>query len=294
MFHSLLVPLDGTRFSEHALPLAGGIARATGAALHLARVHVPHPPDGLLSNTQFQYEGVDMEEYEGHVRDAERAYLRDMVGRLAESAPVAVDAALLEGDVADRLEDHARVTEADAVILTTHARAGMSRVWLGSVAEALIRATTIPVLALRCRDDRTEPHCPPIRNLLVPLDGSALAEAILTPAADLAYALGAHVTLLHVVHSGAMGRARTAEAETYLHRIRQRLLDRDLHVHVCVTSYGAPAEAICRSAQELGADLVALATHGRTGLGRALLGSVTLDVLHGSELPLLVRRPALA
>lgn len=294
MFQSLLVPLDGTRFSEHALPVAETIARATSGAVHLARVHVANPPDGLLANTQFLYEGVTMEEYDGHARDEERHYLHRMVERVAQEAPVAVDGALLEGDIARRLEDHARAVGADAVVLTTHAREGLARAWAGSVTEALMHATTLPILALRWDLEQPEPPPPQIRTVLVPLDGSPLAEAILAPTMALASALGARVVLMHAVHSGAMGRSRSADALTYLRRVAQPMEDRGLEVRTVVTSHGATAEAICATAREVDADLIALATHGRTGLRKAMLGSVTLDVLHHSERPLLMRRPALA
>ena len=75
MFQSLLVPLDGSKFSERTLPLAHGLAKATGACLHLAHVHVTHAPDHFLSNTQFQYEGLDLEEYESQYREQEKNYL---------------------------------------------------------------------------------------------------------------------------------------------------------------------------------------------------------------------------
>lgn len=294
MFHSLLVPVDGTRFSEHSLPVAVDLAEATGAALHLARVHRPHPPDGLISNTQFHYEGVDLDEYEDKAHDEERAYLDGLVRRVSVRLETKVDGALLEGDIAPRLEEYARVTSADAVILTTHAREGFTRAWAGSVAESLIRRTTVPVLALRWRDDESEPPMPSIGTILVPLDGSALAEAILAPALDLAEALGARVFLMHAVHSGAMGRSRAGHAQDYLAKMAQRALDRGLAADTIVVSHGTVAEAICRASREVEADLIALATHGRTGLGKAMLGSVTLDVLHRSDCPLLVRRPALA
>lgn len=294
MFHSLLVPLDGTRFSESALPLAESIARATGASVHLAHVHVPHPPDGLLSNTPFQYEGVTMDEYEEREKRRERRYIDTVVDRVKRDAGVTVDGALLEGEVPVCLEAHARATGADAVVLASHARTGVPRAWLGSVAETLVRSTTIPVLALHAQPDGSPP--PPldaVEHILVPLDGSALAEAILAPAADLAEAVDARVTLVHVTHSGLMGQSRTADAEAYLRRIVQRMEDRGLEAAAEVV-VGVPAEAICATAERVGADLIALATHGRAGIRRALLGSVAMQVMHHTTLPLLVRRPALA
>ena len=82
MLQSLLVPLDGSEFSERTLPLAHGLAKATGASLHLAHVHVSHTPDHFLSNTQFHFEGLDLAEYETRHREEEKAYLGAMEDRL--------------------------------------------------------------------------------------------------------------------------------------------------------------------------------------------------------------------
>ena len=103
MLRSLLVPLDGTRFSELALPIAEGIAQVTGASLHLAHVHVPHPPEALLANTQFQYEGVDLDEYDEHERSWEQTYLEALAQRVSRESSAMVDTALLEGDVPNTL-----------------------------------------------------------------------------------------------------------------------------------------------------------------------------------------------
>jgi len=303
MLQSLLVPLDGSEFSERTLPLARGLADATGAALHLAHVHRPHVPDHLLSNTQFHFEGLDMEEYDRHHRDQEENYLTDVVAR-SEGGGAAVDAVLLEGDVADELAHYAEDTAVDLILITTHGHTGVSRMWLGSVADALIRHTHLPLVVVHPAPGRHVPdEASAFSHILVALDGSPLSERILEPAAELARASGARMTLLHVVSSSAVvgarvlpllpGDLRTAAetARSYLRGVAERLGTDGLDVSTSVVEHEAPAPAIAQTAESLGADVVAVATHGYGGIKRALLGSVADKVLRSSALPLLVQRP---
>ena len=303
MLRSLLVPLDGTRFSELALPIAEGIAQVTGASLHLAHVHVPHPPEALLANTQFQYEGVDLDEYDENERSWERTYLEGLAQRVSRESSAVVDTALLEGDVPNTLQAYAQKVKADAVVISTHSRTGVRRVWMGSVAEALIRAGDLPILAVHAEEG--EPVGPPqvIHNILIPLDGSELAEAILPSAADLALAFGARVTLLQIVSSRfptsdglvpALPQHWTdalQSGEDYLERIARRLRARGLRVEPMVMAHPKPSQAIRDVGDETDADLIAMATHGYSGMKRALFGSVAEDVLRHTEIPILIRRP---
>lgn len=302
MFQSLLVPLDGSTFSERSLQLARRLAEPNGAALHLAHVHVTHPPDGLLSNTQFHYEGLDLAEYDRRDRAHEQAYLDRVTADVGDG--IAVDAVLLDGPVAEGVATYATRVGADLVLITTHGRSGVKRMWLGSVADALLHLTHLPLLVLHPPPGGQVPLDPAdFRHLFVPLDGSELSASILDAACDLAEAAGARVTLGHVVvgSSGLTGRlfpvrphelaAALEKAEAYLEAEAEALRSRGFAVDIAVETYDDAAVGIARMAESLDADVIALATHGHGGLRRALAGSVADAVLHTSPLPLLVQRP---
>lgn len=305
MLQSLLVPLDGSNFSERSLPLAGQIARATGATLHLAHVHVPYEPDQLLSNTQFHFEGVDMTDYDSGHREQERAYLTGLAAKVGEDG-TPVDAKLLEGrGVADELVTYANEVETDMILMTSHGYSGFSRLWLGSVAGEMIRRSTLPLLVIHPGEREGELEgVVAVRHILIPLDGSKLAESVLGPAGELARATGARLTLAHVltVPNGLGPRILSPapekverdleDAREYLGATAEVLRQNGLEVATHAAAGRVPALAIARLAEQLNANVIALATHGYGGLKRTLLGSVADKLLRVSEIPLLVMRPA--
>jgi nucleotide-binding universal stress UspA family protein len=310
MYRSLLVPLDGSDFGEHALPLALGLARRLWTALQVVRVHVP------VWGVYGEFGGLYDETVDRALRERDREYLDAVVKRLATVADIPLSSALLDGPVADMIDRHAAATGADLLVMTTHGRGPLARFWLGSVADALVRQGSIPVLVVRPQEAAPDlAQEPVLRRVLIPLDGSALAEQVLEPALALGAAMQAEYTLLRVVQpmipgghipasakvSGlrepllkqlqALHRQELTEAQEYLERIAERLRARALTVQTRVVSQERPATAILEDASAHGADLIALATHGRGGLKRLLLGSVADKVLRGGSTPVLVYRP---
>jgi nucleotide-binding universal stress UspA family protein len=200
--------------------------------------------------------------------------------------------------------------------MTTQGRGPVARFWLGSVADALVRQSTIPILFVRPAESEADlAQEPAFRRVLIPLDGSQLAEQILEPATALAAATKAEVTLLRVVQqlspasydpessriSGIrpallkqlqdVDRQERTRAEEYLDQLAERLRSRSLIVHTRVVSHLRPATAILDDASTNGVDLIALATHGRGGLKRLLVGSVADKVLRGATTAVLMYRP---
>jgi nucleotide-binding universal stress UspA family protein len=302
MFRSILVPLDGSPFGEWGLPLALDIARRAGAAVELVHVHVM--PSPLFTEPRPNMESP----IDAQARARARTYL-DQTAQRAGAAGVPVTATLLEGAVPDALLAHAAAREVDLVVMTTHGRGPLSRLWLGSVADQMLRRLATPLLLLRPGD--AEPDLalsPALQHVLVPLDGSPLAEQVLGPALELGNLVGADYTLLTVVEplvfagdpvagmqaatgdADLFGRAQE-EARAYLEGTARRLRARGLQVRTRVGVHPQAAGAILDEAREVPADLIALATHGRRGLARLLLGSTADKVVRGAAVPVLVYRP---
>jgi nucleotide-binding universal stress UspA family protein len=301
MLKSLLIPLDGSKFGESSLPLATAVARAAGAKLHLAHVHIPYEPEHLLASTAFQFEGVSIDEYDANHLHQEEDYLAEIARPLSADGGCA-DAKVLTGSrVAASLAAHAAEVDADMVFISSHGRSGFSRAWLGSVADEMIRTTTLPLVVTRSGDGRGTGNAR-IRNILVPLDGSELAESGLASAKDLARATQARITLAHIVsvsplwprmllpteHEVRPGLIGGAE---YLNGVAARLQDDGFDVATRVATGGTPALAIVELAEQLNADVIAMATHGYGGVRRTFLGSVADKVVRTSPIPVLVTRP---
>jgi nucleotide-binding universal stress UspA family protein len=290
MYRSILVPLDGSLFAEHALPLAMGIARRSQATLHLIHVHDPCD-DRLLT-----YYTLDPA-----VERSERAYLAGLARRLAAVSGLSICTAVVGGEVTGSLQEQARRREAELVVMTTHGRGPLSAFWLGSVSEQLIGLLSVPLLLVR--PQAVVPSLenePELKRILIPLDGGELAEQVLEPALDLGALTGAAYTLLRVERSvpeyridvpGAAWQQWEA-ARSYLDAVARRLRARSLTVQTCVVADTRIAAAILVAARAAGADAIALATHGRAGVQRLLLGSVADKVLREAMAPVLVYHPA--
>ncbi len=301
MYRSLLVPLDRSPFAEQALPLALGIARRANARLDLVAVHASY----ALKDPHACWAPFD------HALDArwkqdEQRYLNATADRVTSVAPAAVTTDVLPGSdalpelVAEHLLERVRVRQTDLIVMATHARKPTDRFTLGSVADELIRRADVPVLLVRPGGPTPETIPGPVLdNILIPLDGSPLAEQVLGPALDLARLMQARCHLLRVVppassaHQGAGGQSEKADAQAYLRRVAEGLQGQGLEVRTeVITARHAPAaEVILGAAEGLEINLIALATHGTGGVKRLLVGSVADKLVRLAECPVLVYRP---
>jgi nucleotide-binding universal stress UspA family protein len=297
MYHTVVVALDGSPLAERALPYAQTLARASGARLILVRAAaVPTVADR-----------DDFEEHLGATQAEAAAYLQAAVGRLREQDPElagrteTVAVPVRHGSVAAALRQTARERGADVLVLATHGRSGLGRWLYGSVADAVLRQADVPVLLVpaACEDAWNIARA---GRILVPLDGSAFSEEALPPAADLAAVFGAHLELLQVVELptypyGAPYATTvfdpTAELEAakeHLETLALALREQGRSVTVR-TEVGRVGATIATVARERDADLIAMATRGRGGATRLVMGSVATSVLHHSCSPVLLVRP---
>lgn len=294
-FQTILVPIDGSKLSEQALPLAQRLAKASGARLDLVRVHSPATA-----------RDVYMEAMAGGavpLSDAtadETTYLDERAAE-AQADGLEVSTSLLEGPVAQAIARRARVN-ADLVVMTTHGRGPFSRLWLGSVADELLRILDRAILLIR---PTMEPWAttggPPYRRILLPLDawdGNAVA-------VEAAIALGSPKTeyvLLHVVDVPVpavampipMGAAAMpvdaveSKVAERLEGIADNLRERGLKVRTRVEFAGSAAQGILDVAESEAPDLIAMTTRRPGRIERVLLGSITDKIVRASKEPVLV------
>ncbi len=299
MYRTVVVPLDGSPFSEQALPHALGIVRRACAALDLVHVHVLHVSDEHKV-ARFSYDpGLDKE----HQRK-EQLYLETTAKSLATVSPVPWTAAVVSGLGSDGILQRVQDVKADLIVMTTHGRGPLDRFFLGGVADELIRQGTVPVLLVRPRDPAPGivPE-PLLEHVLLPLDGSPLAERVLEQALNFVRLWEGRCTLLRVIEASPATTAgwpdrprppeqeQAAAAEAYLEKIAERLREKGTAVQTRIVVAPHAAPAILEEAQRLRCDFIALATHGWGGVRRMLLGSVTDKVIRGSSLPVFAYRP---
>lgn len=286
----ILVCLDGSPLAESILPTVRHLGRRSGAEIIL--VHVIELPPAIPTDGQ-----MGLDQIVAHQESEASAYLRRVASDLAVHG-VWVRTTRLIGPTAAEIVGLAERERVDVVALATHGRSGVAH-WLhGSVADAILHATTRPLLLIRpSAEGRPSAE---FRRVVVALDGSAVAEEALAVARDLGGDLGASLALLRVVDPlppafGAGGGAYLAavaalevEADRYLAAVAARERRHGLTVEV-VRATGSPADIIARYGEADHADdLVVLATHGRTGWRAAFLGSVARRVVLLSGGPVLV------
>lgn len=297
MFRSILVPVDGSSFAEQALPFALSIARECGAAVHIALVHVP--------SAYGEYAPEHSDDLELEAKERERRYLDSLERRIAEGFQGEVKLHHLQGIVQETLTEEAARLAADLVVMNAHGWGYVSRALLGSVSDYLVRHLRIPVLLMHSSGTTPElSRQMAFRRILVPLDGSESAEWILKPAQALGGLFKGTFRLLRVVshaahalegpsappsdvHRGILEKTR-GDADSYLAAMAA-ILRKDsasVETHVLVShNVGA---AILQEASITGCDLIALSTHGRGGLSRLILGSVSDKVIRCAHTPVLV------
>lgn len=299
MYKTVILPLDGSPFAELAIGTAVEIARRSGGLLVLTRVHEP-----------YVYENTDHSRAADQSRRDQQEYLAEVAERIDAQFGIQAGRVLLEGPIATAICRFADDMESPLIVISTHGRTGFSRLWLGSTADEIAHHAPTPVLMLRHREgvplDDSSPHL--FKRILVPLDGSDLAESVLEHATALAAAYGARLTLFRVVapivapallyaapyvpaperYEDTEG-FRTEAATNYLAALAGRLRrgDENLLVDTDVHIAESVAPAILEAVGAHGADTVVMATHGR-GASRLVVASVADKVIRGGPEAVLI------
>lgn len=314
-----MVSVDGSDFSERAVHYATALAAKSGAEVHLTLVHEPMPTwaaDPSAGSLDEQ------------ARQGEQAYLDSLIKKTAAETKVTVTGDiigplganafeehavrqgftdhLLNRPVAAALALHAEERRADMVVMSTHGRGAIRRLWLGSVAEQLVWQIHVPVLLVKPEQENGELWSRSFDHILLPLDSSEESEAVIETAMSFGKLFGARFTLLQVqgepfAYGGippqmspeavaALVDQQSSAVKTYLDGVVDRFEAAGLEAEAMTVQGESPTSGILQVAQERGVELIALSTHGG-GVKTMLMGSVTARVVQRSEVPILVVTP---
>jgi len=286
----ILVPLDGSRLAEQALSCAMTLGRGLPAELVLFRaVSIPSDVQAVLAFADMQADAL-LDQFEIEAND----YLRGTAHSL-RGGSLDIQTVVHHGPAAESIVDYAEAMGIDQIVMATHGYTGIKRWRHGSVAERVLQSASVPVLLVRAKEGLSEglPEACPCRRILVPLDGSELAEQVLPTVTAVAQALGCELVLFQVTivyHSLEEAYyAADQDVQAYLARIASRLIEQGIEVSTA-TGIGAVAESIVDHAEVNDVDLIAMCTHGRTGIARWALGSVADRVLRAGDKPILLVR----
>jgi nucleotide-binding universal stress UspA family protein len=292
MSRTILVPLDGSPFAEHALPAAIAIARRTGAALELITVDRA-PVSWVVPEVPIVMDEVLP------VQDGQR-YLEELHERMPADIPVRLTT--LNGRATPFLVRHITTTEPAMVVMSTHGRGGFSRLWLGSVADGVARQSPAPILMVK--PPPTEVDLSAVRRfprVLIPLDGSVAGEEILDQTLvtfgveDVEYTLMRVISPLAVDHQWEADTPPVRRTETHpeslLRAAADRMRARGAKVVERLEVADMPATAIVDVAEEIEARAIAMTTHARRGMSRFLMGSIADKVLRTAPCPVMLYHP---
>lgn len=295
MFKRIMIPLDGSAFAETALPIGCDLSRRKSGTLDLVTVHEPVP-------------AFAQADWEASAREWSEHYLKEVDRRLGEFG-CSAQTTVLSGGVAAQLEKRAEETEADLLVMATHGRGTLSRAWLGSVADHFIRHSPCPVILITPDPDEEVDLSarPEVSTILVPVDGSDFSEAIFDHAVALGEAFGARLHLLQVVaypfeiaspylpHTVQLNQKVVEDAKrsasVHLEGVADGLRERGVEVDTLVLVDTQAGHGILEAADEVEADMIAMATHARAGVSRAFLGSTADKVVRGAHRPIFLYRP---
>jgi nucleotide-binding universal stress UspA family protein len=298
MYTRILLPLDGSKTAEQVIPWARILAERFRMPVELLAVID-------LGRLLTSVEGA--RRFDALVEQSARqgkAYLERISGRFVGNP---VTRSVERGAAAELIIERAAADKSILVAMTTHGRSGLERWLLGSVAEKVLRGSTNPLLLVRAAPGGRTTGEATLKSILLPLDGSQVAEQALPTAAKLAAKLDLEVFLFrayanpftafvggsgpYAVNVDELMKQVREEAGAYLEQARRELSKQGIEKISCVLQEGDAAEQIVAAAKKGPDTLIVIGSHGRSGLKRWALGSVTEAVVRHASNPVLVLRP---
>lgn len=302
MLGTVLVPLDGSKFAEAALPVAARLVRGAQGRLHIFVAHQPVVPVVGMWEMVGPPDQLNEEQ-----RRRESAYLAETAAALGQVGDGPVRTHHADGRAGEAICEEAGRVGADLIVMSTHGRGALGRMWLGSVADYVIRHTSVPVLLVHPPKAGEPGPELAIRGILAPVDLSAESEAVLESVLTFTRLTQAHVTLFHVVQpffgvaeptlpypapvDPAIIERMRDDAGDRLERLAERYRHAGMGISTRVVVGPSAAGGVLDALEEPGFDMVAMTTHGARGVRRFLLGGVTDKVVRAARKPVLVFRP---
>ena len=285
VLRKILIPLDGSKTAETVLPYIKYLASQFDSKIEVL--------------------GVGIGNKNRRVNRLLNEYIDNTVSNL-NAEKIETEAVVIYGSAADKILNYSKQNDIDLIIMATHGRSGVKRWWMGSVAEKIISQSITPILLIPSKKKKVTQtkKITSIDRILIPLDGSNIGQAALDHIELIARETGAAINLIQVIStSGSMEASLLGNAnwDSFFKAMRETASDyleslvEELKGHGISAKYhiliGNPAAEIIEYARKNKADLIAMSTHGRTGLARWVLGSVADKVLHGAGMPMWLVRP---
>lgn len=307
MYTRILTPLDGSNVSGQVLPYARSLA--AGLSLPVTLLYAIEQEIFALPRTLDR--SLNFQEITVHRVGQARAYAEPVAAGL-RNAGLNVHIDVPQGEPAAAIVEDAAKDPGTLIAMSSHGRSGLARWWMGSVTDKVMRLTGNPLLVIRAGSEQQTPPEFRFERITVPVDGSELAEGILPHAVYLSSAMGLAVDLVQVnpsrdeyYRSMSIGPSEVArvspsyeeyietvdaETESYLAELKARLTRQGAASVETQLLHGSPSDTIANFAAATANNLVAMTTHGRSGVSRLLLGSVAERVVRQSGDPVLLVR----
>jgi nucleotide-binding universal stress UspA family protein len=285
MYERILVPLDGSELAEQAIPYVEWLARKFNSEFIVITVCLAGDP----------------------LERALREYIERIVKKI-QSLRMKAQSVFIEGEPAASIIDFAGKNDISLIAISTHGRTGVSQWLLGSIANKVVQRSHIPVFLVRSSQPAKTPADKELRKILLTLDGSQFSEAIIPYIEKLAKVMHSEVVLLSVIEPAKLPQLAAyidrekyekdfmaklkRESKRYLGKKKTALASKGIKVN-SVLLEGKPAETILQYAEDKSVNLIALTTHGFSGVTKWAYGSVASRIIEASSRPTLLVRPPL-